>query len=439
MKPNILLLTIDSLRADHLGCYGYHHNTSPHIDALAAEGVLAERFFSEGIPTHPSYTTLYTGQHAITHGIISQGGKARLDVEAPFLPQLLLEAGYTTCAVDNLWRMRPWFGRGYEYYIDPSVRRNLVLSVDCEEINDRAISWMQAHHDKPFFLFLHYWDPHFPYTPPDRYRNLFYEGKNPTDPDNHSLDAYWKQPLGSIARETWLRTANGPITDAEYVVALYDGEVRRVDEGIGQILEALNNLGSKQQTLVILLADHGESLANHGIYFNHAGLYDCTTHVPFIARLTGHLPEGVRLPQMVQHHDVTATILEAAGLPIPTVMDGQSFWKLLTGQKHEWTYNRAISLECSWQAKWSLRNDRYKFILARHQDSFGNPLRELYDLNTDPGEEHNIALELPEIAVSMEEELEGWITEHLQALGKNEDPVREQSASLRSTWEALQY
>ena len=439
IKPNILLLTIDTMRADHLGCYGYHHPTSPHIDALASEGVLGERFFCGGTPTQPSYTSLYTGQHAITHGIVAHGGKTSLSTEAPFLPQLFLEAGYTTCAVDNLWRMRPWFGRGYEYYIDPSVRRTLLLSVTCEELNSRSISWMRAHANEPFFLFLHYWDPHFPYTPPQRYRELFYNGSNATDPNNHSLDTYYQQPLGSIARETWLRTADGPVTDDEYVIALYDAETRYVDDGIGEMLDALDNAGLAEQTLVILLADHGESLTSHGIYFNHTGLYDCTLHVPFIARWPGHLPQGIRLPHMLQHHDVASTILEASGLPIPTTMDGRSFWRLLTGEDRQWQRKRMVSVECTWQAKWSLRNDRYKFILARHKDLFGNPLRELYDLVVDPGEENNVAEERPDIATNMENQLETWIAEHLRALGKDEDPVREEGTSLRETWQTLQY
>src|SRR5690349_10860080 len=122
-KPNILLIAADTLRADHLGCYGYIHNTSPQLDALAAAGVLGERLFCPGIPTHPSFTTLYTGQHPITHGIVSHGGKAQLARDTAVLPELLLQEGYTTCAVDNLWRARSWFGRGYEFYLDPSVRR----------------------------------------------------------------------------------------------------------------------------------------------------------------------------------------------------------------------------------------------------------------------------------------------------------------------------
>src|SRR3972149_10241390 len=116
-KLNVLLITVDTLRADHLGCYGYDRPTSPNIDKLASQGALFERFFCAGIPTQPSYTTMLTGQHPITHGVVAHGGKTELEKEAPFLPQLFLDGEYTTCAVDNMVQERAWFIRGYELHI----------------------------------------------------------------------------------------------------------------------------------------------------------------------------------------------------------------------------------------------------------------------------------------------------------------------------------
>lgn len=434
MKPNILLITIDALRADHLGCYGCEHPTSPNIDKLAKEGALLERIFCPGIPTHPSYTTLYTGQHPITHGIVAHGGRAQLDPDAPFLPEILLTEGYTTCAVDNLQRSRIWFGRGYEYYIDPSVRHALDLAVTCEEINARTIPWLRAHANERFFLFLHYWDPHYPLAAPSRYRDLFYQG-NPTDPNNHSLDAWRQHPLGAVALETWLRTDNERITDAKYIVALYDQEIRYLDEQIGNLLATLDELKLAEHTLVMIVADHGESMTEHGIFFDHHGLYDCTIRVPLIVRWPRRILENLRLPNMLQVSDIAPTLLEAVGLPIPDQMEGRSFWELLTGKQQVGGYERVISAECSWQAKWSLRNDHYKFILAREPDYYGTPLRELYDLKADPREERNIVEGKPEIARELEAELEGWIADRLKALGRHEDPLREEGISMKWCWD----
>jgi arylsulfatase len=431
-KPNIVLLSVDSLGANHLGCYGYPRATSPNIDALADQGTLCERLLCPAIPTMPSYTTLYTGQHAITHGIVSHPCHNDLDRAAPFFPSLLLQDGYTTCAIDSLMRSRIWFGRGYEFYIDPSIHHTLLyLAVTAEELNARAIPWLRSHADAPFFLFIHYWDPHWPFLPPERYRKLFYQG-NPTDPDNRSLEAWWQRPLGLAAKNTWLRTADGLITDAEYVIALYDQEIRFLDDAIGNLIGALDNLGLAENTLLLFTADHGESMTEHGIYFDHHGLYDCTLHVPFIARWPGHIPCGARLPHTLQVSDIAPTLLQAAGGSCPSPMEGHSFWNLLTGKEQEGGHDRVVSLECTWQAKWSLRTDQYKFILARQPDMYGNPMRELYDLGQDPLEERNIAQEQPQVAADMEAELESWIADRLQALGQTEDPLITHGISLRS-------
>ncbi len=433
-RPNVLILAVDTLRANHLGCYGYGRPTSPHIDALASEGVLAEAVFGPAIPTFPSFTTFYTGQHPLTHGILAHGGSAQLAREAPHLTPIFLEAGYTTCAVDNLMRERLWFGRGYEFYIDPGMRRTLSLTVTCEELNARAIEWLRHHRDEPFFLFIHYWDPHTPYLPPARYVPLFYDGGQPTDPNNHSLDGMWLHPNGMIARDSWLRTPQGLITDASYVAALYDAEIRYLDDGIGQILHALDELRLAENTLVLLMADHGESMTEHGIYFDHFGLYDCTIRVPFLARWPGRLPAGARLSQMFQIDDLAPTILEAAGLPVPEAMEGESFWPLLTGEATGGGRERVISVEATWQAKWSLRTTRYKFILDREAAADDAPRHELYDLAADPDETVNLVETQPGLAAEMEAELEAWIARRLHELGKAEDPLIAEGAVLKSTW-----
>ncbi|MEW6442567.1 MAG: sulfatase [bacterium] len=425
-KPNILLITIDSLRADHLGCYGYRHPTSPCIDQMAHEGALFERFFCPAVPTHPSYTTLYTGQHPITHNVVAHHGKNDLARNAPFLPQLLLSGGYTTCAVDDLMRQRLWLGRGYEFYIDPSVRHPLVITVTREELNRRAVPWLRGHARDPFFLLLHYWDPHYPYVPPKAYRKLFYEG-NPTDPQNRSLQPWWKHPMGSMAKDIWLRTPQGLITDADYVRALYDQEIRYLDDGVGELLETLRALGIEEDTVVMLLGDHGESMTEHNVFFDHYGLYECVLRPPLIVRWPGRIRPGTRRTETVQHLDVAPTLLEAAGLAVPPAMEGKSFLPMLLERPCEWNASRVIGLECTWQAKWCLRTARYKYILPRLPADEGP---ELYDLGEDPQELHNLASSRPELAREMEDELEGWIRERLKALGRAEDPLVAHGISL---------
>lgn len=434
-KPNVILISADSLRADSLGCYQAQVPTSSNLDAMAEDGVLCENMFCPVIPTQPSHTTIFTGQHPLTHGVVAHGGKAKLPRSAPFLPELFLEAGYATCAVDTLFRERIWFGRGYEYLVDPSLHHVFYASVTQEELNDRAIQWIRSVPKRPFFMFIHYWDTHYPYTPPEAYRNMFYNGRNPVDPGNHALDEWWSHPIGAMARGTWLRTPKGLITDPEYVNGLYYGEVRYLDAGMATLNAALEQMGLLDNTIVVVLADHGESFTEHRIFYDHYGLYDCTLRVPFIVRWpAGNLQKGARFIPMRLLSDVAPTLLEAAGIPVPGEMDGKSMLKQMTGEEEPSGYDRFVSLESTWQAKYCLRTEQHKFILSREPDLLGTPLRELYDLNADPHEEHNIAGHETQMAESFEKELEEWIAGRLKALGKEADPVTVEGASMAATW-----
>jgi arylsulfatase len=435
-KPNIILITADSLRANHVGCYGYGKPTSPHLDKMACEGVLFEKMFAPGIPTQPSHTTIFTGLHPVTHGVVAHGGRAKLARATPFLPEILFGEGYTTCAVDTLFRERIWFGRGYEYILDPSLHHLFYASVTQEELNDRAFHWLKTVPKGPFFMFIHYWDVHYPYVPPDRMRGLFYDGGNPVDAGNHALDEWWEHPVGAMAKDTWLRTPKGIITDPDYVTALYDRELLYLDEGIQALLDTLDKLGMAEDTLVMLLADHGESMTEHRIFYDHYGLYDNVVNVPMIVRWPGgKLRSGSRIGKFRQLSDVMPTLLEAADAPMPEGLDGSSFLGQLTGQEEPSGYDKILGLESTWQAKYYLRDQRYKFILARQPDLLGNPDRELYDLDADPGEERNIAADEPKLAAEMEAELESRVAQQMETAGRTKDPVTEEGAVAVAIWE----
>jgi len=317
LSVNVVVLVIDTLRADHLGCYGYRHSTSPHIDALAAQSVHFSRHYASAIPTHPAFTTLLSGQYAITHGVVAHGAPRPLPRSLPWLPALFQKAGYTTCAIDNLAQTRMGFLRGFEFYIDPSQRQTLSLTCDNREINRRAVQWLEDNRRDRFFLMMHYWDPHTPYLPPPQYRRLFYSG-DPCDPGNRSLEGMERHPLGKMWRETWFHSLDGHITDAEYVVGLYDGEIRYCDEGVGAFLDALDRLNLAGDTLVALLSDHGEMMYRHGIFFDHHGLYDGTLHVPFLIRHPQFEPR--RIAVMTEHADVAPTLLSCCGIYAPAEM-----------------------------------------------------------------------------------------------------------------------
>lgn len=432
---NVLLVAIDTLRADHLGCYGYRRQTSPNLDAFAGQGVLLERFYTPAVPTQPSHTTTYTGQYPITHGIVSHGGEASLSEDAPFLTELLQRADYTTCAVDSLRAMKPWFGRGYEFYIDPSLRLPHRHAATCEDINARAIPWLRRHAGEKFFLFVHYWDPHTPYLPPQRYRGLYYHG-DPTDPARDTLAPLRDQPFGEWWLRGWLSEFPQPLRDAEYIVAMYDGEIRYADDGVGELLDALEHTGAGADTLVIVFSDHGENMYRHGVFFDHHGLYEGAIHCPLIARLPGRLSAGRRVPHLVQHVDLAPAILRACGVAVPAEMEGTDIFPLMTGDSDAPLYDKLVTEECTWQAKWALRTDEYKLIVSREKgrDLHGMPPRELYHLPTDPCELSNLAEQRPEIAAVLEGELEQWIARMMRKNGLPQDPLTAQGVTLGKRW-----
>jgi arylsulfatase A-like enzyme len=437
---NILLVALDTVRADHLGCYGYPRDTSPNMDALARQGVVLDRWFTPAIPTQPSFATIYSGQYPLTHGVISHGGAEALPADSPFFTENLQQAGLVTCAVDNLYSMRPWFARGYEFYIDPSHRAPLRLSVSGKGINSRALPWVRAHAREPFFLLVHYWDTHTPYQPPARLRHRYYDG-DPTEARFTTLEGMRTAPLGDVWSETWLaplsrRLWGGrEIRDAEYVVALYDACVRYVDEAVGDLLSALEDGGVADDTLVIVTADHGEMMYRHGIFFDHHGLYNGNLRLPFIARWPGRIAPGRRRDELLETVSLAPTLLAAAGAQTPAAMEGASILALLTGEGTPGPPNeRVVAAECTWQCKWCLLRDRRKLILAREPDLYGCPRRELYDLSSDPDELHDLAPGQPDRADEMEAELERCIAHMLERNHLDHDPLTTHGTTLGKRW-----
>lgn len=428
---NVLMIVVDTLRADHLGCYGYARKTSPHIDALASEGVLCERVFAAGIPTHPAFVTLFTGQYPITHGVVAHGGHVEAPRSAPWLPELMLKNGRTTCAIDNLAETRLGFGRGYEFYIDPTRNRPLYINADNRLLNQRATPWLEQHKREPFFMLVHYWDPHTPYLPPRAYRTLFYKG-DPCDPHNRSLEGMETHPLGKLWRETWFNQLGGHITDAAYIEALYDGEIRYCDEGIGALLQTLGQLGLTEKTLVIITSDHGELMYRHGIFFDHHGLYDGNLRVPLILRHPSLAPR--RVPELMASPDITPTLLELCGIAPPDPIEGASFAPCLRGESAAPHRDAIVSEECTWQMKWSIRTDTHKFIRALEPDFYGTPMHELYDLRTDPDELRNIAETDPKTATSLDARLETWRAAKMEENRLSEDPLLRHGITLGNKW-----
>jgi arylsulfatase len=415
---NVILLVIDTLRADHLGCYGYHRETSPNIDKLAKESVLFENAYPSDVPTQPSFTSMFTGLRGIHNGIVSHSITESLSEDIAVFPEILAINGVTTAAVSTLYTMRRWFARGFKYYHNPAAGdRRKLQQVDAEEINAFALPWIRDHRDEDFFLFLHYWDPHGLYKPPDEYKRLFYDGDE-SDPDNHSLYALKSHPIWTFTKRQ-VDAIGEDITDIEYIIAQYDGEIRYADDQVQHLLDALEDNDLTDETAFILTSDHGESLGEHGFYFDHFGVYETTIHVPLIIKHPQGAPIGTRVQGLVQSTtSIAPTVLSLFEIDPPKSMGGEDLIRIANGE--ESCPSKIYSNQGLWTAKRAIRAGNWKLVKTTHKAFWDTPDTELFNLDEDPLETVNLAGDEPETVDRLELQMTRWLRNEL---GGGADPL----------------
>ena len=297
--PGAVLVTLDTLRADHLSSYGAADVDTPHMDRLAREGLSFECAAAPMALTRPSHFTILTAEYPREHGVMNN--TTSLPDEALTLPEVLRSKGYRTAAFVAVSLLGEGSGadQGFERFEATGERRLL----DAPDVVPRAAAWLaDVPRDEPFFLWLHLFDPHLPYAPPPAFR--------------HGLDPPMEERLPEVSWQalTEVAESNGgdvPRRVLEHARALYRAEVRHTDHWIGRLVAALTELGRLDHTLIALTADHGESF-EHGVFFEHAdSLYEGAIRVPLILRLPGRVPAGRRVASQVSLVDVAPTILDA--------------------------------------------------------------------------------------------------------------------------------
>lgn len=414
-KPiNIVMFAVDSLWADHMSCYGYHRLTTPHIDKFAKSGVLFENFFSPHIPTTPGYASMLTGMDCFSTQVVALRHKGGLPDQVATLPEILREAGYQSTCIG--------FGgnpssRGFDNYLhyDGWMPDETGKAPKAENLNEVAIPELErlAKSGEPFFLFMRHMDPHSPYLPPPPFDQMFYSG-DPCDPSKDSIRPVLEFKPFAEYFKSWMPEG---ITDADYVIAQYDGAIAYMDACIQRILTRIDELGLAENTLVIINSDHGETLMDHECYFDHHGLYECTLHVPLIMRLPGVLPEGVRIPGISLQQDLVPTILELVGVDAGRSFDGKSLLPLIRGERTA-NYTEFYITEATWMRKHGWRTPEWKLIVALEPDFHFKPEVELYNLILDPGENHNLAEKEPGIVAALRQRMEAWIEKREKETGK---------------------
>ncbi len=419
--PNILLIGIDSLLSTHMSCYGYHRQTTPHMDRFAEGGALFERTFSPNVPTTPGYACMLTGMDIFSTECVALRHKGGLTSRVKTLPEVLRKNGYNTTCVG--------FGgnpasRGFSNYISfsgwgswkngRSPKAESLNAVTLPEITRLSKS------SKPFFLMLRHMDPHSPYLPPEPFDRMFYHG-NECDRKNKSMDPVMNFKPFCDYFTTWMPPG---ITDKDYVIAQYDGAVAYMDACIQKIFTQLETLGILDDTIVVINSDHGETLYDHECWFDHHGIYDVTLKVPLIIRYPKKMPAGIRVPGYNEHKDLCPTLMELAGIKPGIDFDGQSLMKLVTGKKSSFGSSMYIT-ECTWMRKHGWRTPQWKLIVALEPDFHFKPEVELYNLIEDPDENRNLARKRPDVVTALRAEMEAHIARREAETG-NANPMHNQ-------------
>lgn len=369
MRPQpagpVILISIDTLRADHLAAYGYTKGRTPNIDALVRDSVVFERAYAHAPQTLPSHTSILTGQLPFEHGVRDNIG-FNVKADAVTMASLFRTKGYGAGGFVSAYVLRPetGIGKGFDVYnadlpvggLDRPIAQVTRPAVDTARA---ALTWLGTHVDPKVFMFVHFYEPHRPYEPPDRFKDL--------DP--------------------------------------YDGEIATADESVGTILAELRRRGWYDSATIALVADHGEGLGDHGEEEHGLFLYEPTIHVPFIIKTPNQKGAGSRVKAPVQHIDLLPTFAKLAGFAVPSGLRGRNLSALWSAGTLEpqGIYSEALMsrYHFGWSELTSLTDERYKFIRA--------PKSELYDLERDRAETQNLLTDRTQVATAMRGGLEALI------------------------------
>ena len=406
-RPNVLWISIDTLRADRLSCYGNEHATSPAIDRLADQGVLFESAFSTTSWTLPSHLSMFTGLPVSVHGVCHHEYAYESPARGVQLPELLAEAGWRTGGFyTHSYLGLPFvFGPGFETYERTGevyqksrtlraqweaavaagnkrearrlVREHAAIfdrgAPEAQPTVDRAVEWLGESGDQPFFLFVHVFDVHSPYRPPSPFDTRF-------DPDYE----------GQLTKVD-VDAPNSPVfpgmdpEEFEHVLALYDGEIAWVDTQVERLLNSLDQLGLADDTLVVLTSDHGEEFLEHGSTGHRKTLYFESLHVPVVLRMPGRFEGGVRVPHAVSITDLAPTVLAACGQPTPAAMVGLDLATLIDGPAPERTLvSELVRVEDGRPTSWEVALIRDAELVVVHQAGSEAVRAERFDLAADP-------------------------------------------------------
>lgn len=417
-KINIILISVDSLRYDHLGCYGYYRHTSPNIDKLSRESVRFNQAVSPGGWTWESIPSILTGTYSYVHKVY-HGYPNLINPSVKTLAQELQSGNYQTAIFSNHLALKYMdVKNGFSEVYTEQELEDYRPKITDHMLTAKIEDWLK---DKgkgnPFFLYVHYWGCHHRYSSPINYRKMYSSDKHgvtkkiiPISGDNSDEGQF--NGNGKIPSAV----AENNIADPGYYISQYDAAVSYIDAQIGGLIDNLKKLNLYEDTLIILTADHGEMLGEHDMYFFHFGGYEENIRVPLIVRLPKPYSKRKVVATQVSLIDIAPTVLDILGLSKPLYMQGES---LLSFVKPSRTYSSKYALSSCKQSL-TVRTNAWKLLYNQESKYY-----ELYNLKNDPREKYNLADKRPDIVKQFGKEITGW--ENSQALlgSFKKDPLPE--------------
>src|SRR5581483_7501253 len=406
--PNAIVITLDTTRADHLSLFGYERDTTPFLAGIAPDLLVFDRAYSQITNTRPSHFSIFTSRYAKDLRIWNNDGPNLPERELT-LAEVLRSAGWSTAATISVPVMGPKSGiaQGFDRFEVPVLPEYSQIGA---ETTRRAESLVSDLADRPFFLWIHYFDAHLPYQPVPSYRGLFWPGPPPTAADvDRSL-------LFDGAEKEFFVVPN-----RAYMTAMYDASVHYLDAQLKELFAHLERLGLLDRTVVVITADHGESLGDHGLYFVHDGLYESTARVPLAMRLPRGLAPPGRVGAVVENLAIAPTVLDALGLAVPASFRGRSLLRAAPGAGGTAYFEHHARLATGF------RDGDVKLIDSRRLKEkpelahgylrrwYEAPAISLFDLATDPHELDDLAQREPARAAEATRHLEAWLAEGADA------------------------
>ncbi len=425
-RPNIVLISVDTLRPDRLSCYGHARSTSPNMDRLAREGTLFENVVSSTSWTLPAHSSMFTGLVDSVHGVLETD--TRLGDSHNTLAERLASAGYETVGIFSGPLLHPVFGlsQGFESYIDCTglsgqtmsalragdkvdnevVRQASATTITNPTVSNATRDWLQQNSKKPFFMFIHMWDVHYLYIPPPPYDELY--------------DRDYRGAMDGRLFFTGGLDPGMPEADLQHVLALYDGEIAWTDLFVGHILAELKRRGLDESTVVMLLSDHGEEFYEHGLRGHRLALFEESIRIPLVVRWPGRVPAGRQLENQVAMVDIMPTLLDMAGIAAGDEVMGRSLVPLFEGKSLPEGPAAVCELYSLDNKLRSFRRNERKMIVNEAVN------RQLFiDLVDDPAEQTMIRrMDHPAISLLTRDARQAmnWIARFRQALPVEQSP-----------------